>query len=135
MPLVLSVTAASAAAEAGATLHWAPSLPRGFGWALLGPEGQLAPTALVPAMATLASTVLVCALSIRWILAEGPGRRVSPVALLALLSACLLLAARWTPPSIASEFARPAYRVWAASLLIPGCAAGLLAVFRGPVHA
>ena len=65
LPVVLAVGVASVACDAGATLHWRPSLFRGFYWAMQGVD-RLNETALTLATGTL----LAPAVASVWALGE-----------------------------------------------------------------
>lgn len=128
LPIVASLAAASLAAEAGANLHWHPSLFRGFFWALLGTEGHAPPAAMVLCALTLFGPALVSAYSLR-LLAQSPrwrwNRWLLPLASLPviwLFSNLLGAAGAELSPDWITVF----HEFWAHSLLPIGALAGLV---------
>ncbi len=153
LPLVLSVTMASSATQAGVNLYYRPSLPRDFYWALLGRHGQLEASVIIFTLLTLFSPALVGAFSLREI-APDWGRRfrgkLFPVMICAvslmtwllsvligyaasLLSGPIRNIAFFISPSFGSSassstFGGPFHEFWAWSLVIIGASAGLARV-------
>ena len=91
LPLVLSVTVASMATQAGVNLYYRPSLPRGFNWALLGRHGQLEASVIIFTLLTLFSPALVSAFSLREIVPEWGRRFKSRLVVPALICAVSLM--------------------------------------------
>jgi len=133
LPLVLSVTIASLAAEAGANLYWVPSLMRGFNWALLGPQGRLEPGVMTLTTWTFLLPALLCMLSLRQLVLPWTRQRklwLVPIAVCLLI--CAATSVFWHYDGLYSIFATPAHQFWAGSLVILGAAAGLsCTIFRG----
>jgi hypothetical protein len=131
LPLVLSVTVASLADQAGATLYWVPSLSRGFTWALLGPNGRWSTGVMASTTWTLLSPALVSGLSLRQLAPPWTGPR---KAWLIPIMACLLIAGvisiTWRYEGSYSLPFTPVHQFWAGSLVILGAAAGLASAVR-----
>jgi len=129
LPLVLSLTVASLATQAGATLHWRSSLFRSFNWALLGAEGALRYLPLTAACLTVFGPALFFIVTLR---------RLSPVwthpkTLWFVPVALFLLLKLWPTPFFPVEggLHTELYLLsplWAGVLILLGIAAGL-AVF------
>jgi hypothetical protein len=130
LPLVLSVSIYSLANSAGEALYWVPSLPRGFNWALLGPNGQSLGAALRFVVWTLVSQVTVSAIVIRWLSAryEGRSKYLYLLALPCLSLLFLWLANFWNGEAPLSSLALPPYRIWAGGMIIAGILAKPLCV-------
>lgn len=129
LPLVLSLTVASLATQAGASLHWRPSLFRGFNWALLGTEGTLRNLPATAASFTMFGPALFCIVTLR---------RFSPVwthpkTLWFVPAALFLLLKLWPTPFFPVEGGLhselyPLSPLWAGVLIFLGFAAGLAAI-------
>ena len=129
LPIAVSLGAASVATEAGAALYWVPSLPRGFSWALLGPDGHSLHAAWMWARWTLASPVLVSLVSLRLLHEEWNGRKVSYGALLLGASLIYIGASRlWGSNEVRTVFEEAADVLWAQSMLALGAVAALIAL-------
>jgi len=131
LPVILSVTVASLAAEAGANLHWVPSLLRGFNWALLGAQGRAEPVVLILAFLTFLSPALVSVEAIRQLAPSWVVR--SKVALL-VTAACLVVVGTasdfWHFEGPYLSFSTPLHEFWAASLVVLGAVAGIICIVR-----
>lgn len=132
LPLVLSISAYSLANAAGEALYWAPSLPRGFTWALLGPKGQSLSAALRFVAWTLAGPVTVSAIAIRLLAAryQGRSRYLYLVAIPCLALLFMWIATFWTYEVPLLALALPPYQAWAAGMITAGALCGLVA-WRG----
>jgi hypothetical protein len=75
LPAVSAIAAASVAADAGATLHWRPSLFRGFYWAAQGAE-RLNEAALGAMAITLCTSMLIPAYALRQLASSWRGHKV-----------------------------------------------------------
>ncbi|MFN7935383.1 MAG: hypothetical protein U0R19_18790 [Bryobacteraceae bacterium] len=109
LPMLLSVTAASLAAQAGATLHWA----------LLGPTGLDPSTFLQITGATFFGPAVLSALALRSIAPPWQGRRrlyFIPLAAALFVTAAAFHA--WHPVNLVNELAVPAYHLWALTIAI-----------------
>jgi hypothetical protein len=125
LPLIVSLTAASLAAQAGANLYWVPSLPRGFNWALLGSHGRLTPAVTLLAACTLLSPGLVSAVSLTFLLSGWKRTQKKWLALtIGCLFLCAVISLTWRYGGIYSLAATPTHQFWAGSLVILGAAAG-----------
>jgi hypothetical protein len=126
LPLVLSVTIASLAAQSGANLHWVPSLPRGFSWALGGIDGRLTSSILALCSWTMFCPALLSAVSLRELVRLG-GPRLSgwltPMA--ACLAMYVLIPFAWSHEGIRHEGVLPGHEFWAGSLVVVGVVAGV----------
>jgi hypothetical protein len=133
LPLVLSVTMASLAAEAGANLYWVPSLFRGFNWALLGPHGRLEPAVETLTVWTMWWPALLSAVSLRILAPQwtrwGKAWMV-PIAIGLIVGAAVSMT--WHPEGLFSIAATPAHELWAGSLVILGAFAGVAGLMLRP---
>jgi hypothetical protein len=134
LPLAVSVAVASLADQAGANLYWAPSLFRGFNWAILGPHGNSGRYAITPVVWTLLLPALVSMVSLRQLLPPWTPRRrfwLVPigVGLFALAVASCSSDYQW-PFFIVSFFSTAFHQYWAYSLVILGTAAALRSAVR-----
>lgn len=127
LPMVISVTIASLATQAGVNLHWKPSLFRDFQWALIGLHGRLSPTATTLTALTLLSPALFSAFSLKEMALKW-GRRLTAwlvPALICLFSYAFLIELG-SADSLSFDFASPFHEFWAWSLVIIGTGAGLI---------
>ena len=127
LPLVISVTLASIAAESGVNAHYRPSLGRSFSWGLLGAEGKLEPRVITLALMTIGTPALLGLVSLRWMLKSWDKR-----IWLAAAPLCGLVAwveASYRPADgLYSALVAPVMQLWAAILAMIGLLAGLIAV-------
>ncbi len=131
VPAIVSLAAASLAAEAGSNLHWHPTLPRGFYWALLGSEGRMTAQAIALCGLTLLAPALVCAHSIR-LLAQTRAWRWPPWLLPVAAIPVIFVLGNLLPPGegLRNEWDSPFHNFWAFSLLLLGASAGGAALLR-----
>lgn len=126
LPLILAVTCSSFATDAGATLHWIPTLFRGFYWALQSPRG-VNETALALSYATMALPALLCAFSIRILAIDWREHRAW------WLVPCILCGASLTTNPAEGfhySFFTESHRIWSWSVVALGASAGVRAIFR-----
>lgn len=129
LPSMAGIAVASVATDAGATLHWTPSLFRGFYWALQGAEG-LNETAVVVYSVTLLGPALVSAYSLRKLREEWTGRRVLALAPLGLWAVAWAVSQALGPENgLSYFFFTPIHRWWAWGVVALGAAAGLRVLF------
>lgn len=128
LPMVLSVAVASLAAQGGANLHWVPSLPRGFEWALVSINRRLGRNLIGVVAATLVCPAVVCVVSLKQLAALWPWRRVWVAAIGMLLLIGAISSILWQPDSIFTPFATPIHNYWAAGIIVLGAVAGLCAM-------
>lgn len=125
IPLVFSVTVASLATQAGSNLHWVPSLPRGFNWALTGVKGELWPVPFILTTLTVFGPALFCIATLRpvcppW--AHWKKLWLVPVALWLLLA---LPPSPYFPGEVRSySDLHSLSAVWSGVLILLGAAAG-----------
>ncbi|MBS1827075.1 MAG: hypothetical protein JST93_17285 [Acidobacteria bacterium] len=118
LPMLISVTAASLAAQAGATLHWRPMLFRSFNYALVGPDGLSVATSIQFAACTLLGPAVLSALALRSIAPHWEGRkRLWYIPLAAALIVTAGASLPWRPDNtIVTELAVPSYQLWALTI-------------------
>ncbi len=132
LPLVLSTTVASLADQAGANLFWAPSLLRGFNWAVLGFPKGLLPSVGVLLSLTILWPALLSIVSLRQIIPEwrSGARWCQITIILCTAGAAVSSALSLDRGSFGSVFTSSVHERWAESLLALGIVAGVCAMFR-----
>jgi hypothetical protein len=131
LPLVTAVSIASLAAQAGANLYWAPSLLRGFNWALLGSHGRMEPVVTTLACWTLVGPAVLCVITLKRLVSLWPERQkgwLGPAAVCLFIGG--VTSGFWHYGGLYSIFATPTHELWTGSLVIAGATAGLACAVR-----
>jgi hypothetical protein len=136
LPSVLSLLAASLAAEAGANLYWNPTLMRGFYWALLGPHGRATATAAAVGLLTLLAPALVCACSIRLLAQARSWPWKSWLLPMAAVPVLFVFSGLLQPggDEMKYDWDSPFHDFWAASVLLIGGIAGVTVLLSKRSH-
>ena len=128
LPVLVAVAVASVATDAGATLHWHPSLFRGFYWALQGVE-RLNETALALAMGTLLAPAILSLYALRELNSAWTGRRAMLLIPVGLWAAAWAMSELIEPGAGARYFFSTIHAWWAWGVVALGAAAGLRVLF------
>lgn len=125
LPLIVSVTVASLANQAGETLYARPTPARGFHWAMLGPTEDSLSAAMHWAIWTMCTPALAGVVALETLGEAWRGHKYVFWALVVLFSVAYLMALRAVPSSMSNELAVPTYEYWAWTVLALGTVAGL----------
>jgi hypothetical protein len=128
VPVLVAVAVASVATDAGATLHWRPSLFRGFYWALQRIE-QLNETALALATGTLLAPFILSLYALRELNSAWTGRRVILLVPVGLWAAAWAISQLIEPGAGARYFFSTIHVWWAWGVVALGAVAGLRVLF------
>ena len=126
LPAVVAV--ASVATDAGATLHWRPSLFRGFYWALQGIE-QLNETALALGTGTLLAPLILSLYALRELNSAWTGRRAMLLVPVGLWAAAWPISQLIEPGAGFRYFFSTIHVWWAWGVIALGAVAGLRVLF------
>ncbi|MGJ5816163.1 hypothetical protein [Paludibaculum fermentans] len=135
-PVVLSLLAASLAAEAGSNLHWQPTLVRGFYWALFGPNGRSTATAAAVGLLTLLAPALVCACSLRLVAQARAWPWKSWLLPMAAIPVILVFSGLLQPGGEEMKYIwdSPFHDFWTASVLLIGAATWVVVLLGSRPH-
>ena len=129
LPAVVAITAASVAADAGATLHWRASLFRGFSWAFQG-YGRWNEAGYALSYGTLLAPAIISVFSLQELRSAWTGRRASLLVPVGMWAAAWGFS-QWIGPEEGFHFFffTPIHRWWAWGVVALGAAAGLRLLF------
>ncbi|MBL8217548.1 MAG: hypothetical protein JNK87_42905 [Bryobacterales bacterium] len=137
VPAVVSVTMAAVAIQAGSTLHWRPTLFRGFTWGFLGREGMSLEWSLGWVCWTVLGTAVVSGLALRDMAPGWTGwRRLAfvPMGVAVLVAGMALHLWRPSEEGMYSLLAPPGLEAWVAGVLALSAVAVSRCARRGSGH-
>ncbi|MEP7366712.1 MAG: hypothetical protein ABI972_25930 [Acidobacteriota bacterium] len=130
IPIVVAMTSASVALEAGANLHWRPSLPIDIMWALVGIGQVLGSATFVIVSLTLLGPAVVAVGAVRDLVTASPSRIRMAAAF--GLSIAIAWALQWLyrRDGAGGLLSTSQHQVWASTLWMLGALAGVVAVVK-----
>jgi hypothetical protein len=128
LPALVAVAVASVATDAGTTLYWQPSIPRGIQWALGGAEG-ITWTAVVLTCGTMVAPAILSLYALRELNEAWTGRRAMLLVPIGLWAAACAISQLIEPGAGFRFFFSTIHVWWAWGVVALGVAAGLRVLF------